>query len=353
MSLHIESLAALPLGIKNGVGGKIGTKLYVGLGSAGKRLFFYDLESPLQGWQLCAEFPGTERNDAAYAVCNDKLYVFSGAGCTQGKSAPEVLEDGFVYDGQADRWQRLTAKTPVGLLGAGACHIGHDKLAFIGGYNKKTFDTFLSAISQVDASTQPERHQTMLSEFMSRPVSSYGWNREIWCFDTREQKWQLVGHNPFEANCGAGIVADGQVVTVIEGEIKPGLRSLKTKQFVFNQNGVECQSLPSIHSQDRCHEGLAGHFAAQLNERIVVAGGAYFIGSQENFRRGKLYTHQGLTKHYSNQVWQFDMNQWRKSAELPSGVAYGVSVQAGDCVYLLGGEGQGGAAQQKCYCISE
>jgi N-acetylneuraminate epimerase len=83
MSLLIDSFPALPVGIKNGIGGLLGTRLYVGLGSAGKQLFYYDLEQPESGWQQAADFPGTERNDACYVVSNDKLYVFPEPGNCQ------------------------------------------------------------------------------------------------------------------------------------------------------------------------------------------------------------------------------------------------------------------------------
>ncbi|MDN3685418.1 hypothetical protein QW180_25105 [Vibrio sinaloensis] len=46
---------------------------------------------------------------------------------------------------------QVEASIPVGLLGASGCEIEPEKLLFFGGYNKSTFDDFLSKLSQVDA----------------------------------------------------------------------------------------------------------------------------------------------------------------------------------------------------------
>ncbi|EEX94617.1 hypothetical protein VIOR3934_20616 [Vibrio orientalis CIP 102891 = ATCC 33934] len=353
MSLLIEDFPPLPCGVKNGVGGVIGNTLYTGLGSAGKRLFFYDLDCPEHGWQSAAEFPGVARNDAAYTVSNDRLYVFSGAGCLSSEQPPVVLDDGYVYDPKIDQWDKLNTQTPVGFLGASACELEPGRLVFFGGYCKETFDTFLAAISQLDPKTEQEKHRAMLTEFMSRPIKAYGWNQNIWQFETTLQKWSIVADNIFPANCGAGIVRQGNSITLVEGEVKPGLRSLETKRFEFQSpHNLSSTKLPSIQQAANNHEGLAGHFCGMVNHQIIAAGGAFFIGSQRNFLKGQWYSHQGLTKHYNNQVWRFDGNKWHQATSIPEGVAYGVSISTNNKMYLLGGEGSNGQAQSSCYAIT-
>lgn len=353
MSLVISSFPPLPIGVKNGVGGVIGNKLYVGLGSAGTRLFFYDLDAPIKGWQRASEFPGTTRNDAAFSVCDDKLYVFSGAGQPENSTTPIVLEDSYVFDAKRNRWQSIETHIPVGLLGASMCQIEIGKLICFGGYSKETFDRFVAEISQIDPVQQPEKHQATLTKFMSGPTQDYGWNQTIWLFDCANETWSEVGLNPYLANCGAGIIQQNNTVTLIEGEIKPGLRSLESKVFEFdNGDMTKSRLLPSICNVDTSHEGLAGHFAGQVEKQIIVAGGAYFIGSQNKFQKGQWYSHQGLTKHYDNKVWQFDGTTWHQVMQLPHGTAYGVSISHNNTMYLLGGEDSKGDAQARCYTLS-
>ncbi|HAS3280777.1 TPA: N-acetylneuraminic acid mutarotase, partial [Vibrio cholerae] len=90
MAISFQLLPELPVGVKHGVGGIIGQKLYAGLGSSGNAFFVLDLKDMNSGWKSAADFPGIARNDAAYTVCGNKLYVFSGAGIEGNNSFPTV-----------------------------------------------------------------------------------------------------------------------------------------------------------------------------------------------------------------------------------------------------------------------
>lgn len=350
MSLHIAELAPLPVGVMHGVGGKLGDRLYAGLGSAGQQFFCFDLSDPTLGWQAAPDFPGVARNDAVFAVCDDKLYVFSGAGVEREDQSPVVLTDGYVFDPISDGWLKLDTQIPVGLLGASACSMSPGQLQFWGGYCKETFDSFLAQISQIDAVKEPEVHRELLTEFMSRPIPAYGWNKEIWQFDTETCQWRILDQNPFAANCGAGLIKHGDQAVLIEGEVKPGLRSLETKVFCFDGGKLKqshvIAPISTIHSG---HDGLAGHYAALLGEHYLVAGGAYFVGSQENYRQHQLYSHKGLTKHYDDAIWLYDGVCWETAGTLPKALAYGLSLSDGSSVYLIGGEDAKGQAVLQCF----
>ncbi|WP_428773886.1 YjhT family mutarotase [Vibrio sp.] len=352
MSLVIDSIPDLPIGIKHGVGGVLGGKIYAGLGSAGKQLFFFDLEQPQLGWQSAADFPGCARDDAAFAVSGHKLYVFSGAGVEPGNSHPTVLLDGYQFDSLENRWTQLEGGLPIGLLGASCCCLTSGELVFFGGYRKETFDDFVAELSAIDAQSEPEKHQQLLTHFMSQQVDAYGWNQDFWTFTPADNRWSIVGRNAFPANCGAGVAQDGDRITLIEGEIKPGLRSLQTKQFELAGSvvtkGVLCPSIVDVDSE---HEGLAGHFVATFQNQVYVVGGAYFIGSQKNFRNGRLYSHQGLTKHYSNKVWKYDGSGWTFAGVFGEALAYGLSVSLEQRMYIIGGENCSGEAQTRCFSL--
>lgn len=352
MSLVIDAIADLPVGIKHGVGGLLGHKIYVGLGSAGKQFFYFDLEQTELGWQSAPEFPGCSRDDAAYTVCNDKLYVFSGAGIEVGNHYPTVLLDGYEFNSVDNCWKQLKGQLPIGFLGGSCAALSSGEIVFLGGYNKETFDNFVGELSQIDPKSSPDAHKRLLTQFMSQDVADYRWNQDIWKYEPSDNRWSIICKNTRPANCGAGITQSGDVITLIEGEIKPGLRSLETKQYEFcgaevNQR-VLCQSIASV---DYEHEGLAGHFVETLGNQIYVYGGAYFIGSQNNLKHGKLYTHQGLKKHFTNKVWKFDSEGWRFAGEFGEGLAYGVSLSTEQRMYIIGGENSLGEAQRRCYTL--
>ncbi len=347
MNFEVISIPELPTGIKNGVAGAVGRKLFCGLGSAGKKLFTLDLDNIQAGWQSVAPFPGVARNDSVSIVSGEKLYVFSGAGIEAANDFPTVLMDGYFYDTVSDSWHQIDTLLPIGLLGASGCEIAPNKLVFFGGYNKEIFDNLLGSLAK---STDEATKQAQLIDFMSQPVEDYRWNSDIWCFDTQSLVWSRLGNNPYAANCGAGIVVQEDRVTLVEGEIKPGLRSLETKQYCFDSAlNYQARALPPISSSFPKHEGLAGAYVELHQGRLLAAGGAFFIGSQSNYQNGVLYTHQGLTKHYSDKVFALEGEAWKLIGQLPEGRAYGMVMTTQDCVYFVGGEDQWGDPQANCW----
>ncbi|EGR4165592.1 YjhT family mutarotase [Vibrio cholerae] len=352
MAISFQLLPELPVGIKHGVGGIIGQKLYAGLGSSGNAFFVLDLKDMNSGWKSAADFPGIARNDAAYTVCGNKLYVFSGAGIEGNNSFPTVLMDGYVFDSQINQWTRLERTLPTGFLGASCCSLSSTDIIFFGGYDKDTFNNFLSEISKIDVTREPNRYKELITIFMSQPIDNYNWNRNIWSFIPCNEHWSVVGENPFKPNCGSGIIHKDNVVTLIEGEVKPGLRSLETKRYLFKEGKLEySDSCASIIDISENHEGLAGHFFGEIDNKVIVIGGAYFIGSQDAFINGSLYAHNGLIKHFSSNVWIFDGKSWENKYQLDAGIAYGVSASNGKAMYILGGENSNGDAMTRCLSL--
>ncbi|EPR7133319.1 sialic acid-induced transmembrane protein YjhT [Vibrio vulnificus] len=345
-----ETFPALPIGIKNGIAARVGDRIFVGLGSAGQQLFYLEDSKREQGWKHAPEFPGCQRNDAVCIAVADGLYVFSGAGQPEVAVTTQVLMDGYFFNAELWCWQAIQTPPPVGLLGASGCEWQQGQLAFWGGYNKETFDSFVAELS--DVAPGSDAHRSLLEAFMSQPVHAYGWNQSIIGFDCQTHQWRELSINPYSANCGASILHYQDNYLLIEGEIKPGLRSVTTKQYRFCTNGeVECNRFPSIIDKQALHEGLAGAFAGTNQHQLLVAGGAYFVGSQENYKKGQWYSHKGLIKHYSRDIWCFDGEGWSCVGLLPQGLAYGCSVMMENTLLLLGGENSQGEATKQVYAI--
>ena len=91
------------------------------------------------------------------------------------------------------------------------------------------------------------------------------------------------------------------------------------------------------------HPGLAGPFSGHSNGAILVAGGA-------NFPNGLPW--EGGTKVYHDRIYVLLQEKghpffWSaQSFQLANAVAYGASVQSGESVICIGGEGQQGATAQ-------
>ena len=358
MKIEFTQLAALPAGLKNGVGfansatsDKGSEAIYAGLGSLGQQWLSLDMSSG-SAWQAKAPFPGVARNDAVCIPVDGGCYVFSGAGVADGGNYTTVLEDGYYYDCQQDCWQQVADVTPVGLLGGAGIALDTDNLVFVGGYNKVIFDGLMAQLNDPLIASDEGQKQACLVRFMSQSVTDYQWNDNVYGYQISTQQWHVLGDNPFQANCGAGVFRSRNRLTLVEGEVKPGLRSLQTKQLQFGEGKVESMYLPSIHDHNSSHEGLAGAYCAELNGRWLMAGGAFFVGSQWNYQQGQCYSHQGLSKTFDSKIWSFDGKQWQYVGDLPQGCAYGVAVTTQQGMLVIGGESQQGEALSASFLVN-
>ncbi|XIY73701.1 N-acetylneuraminate epimerase [Escherichia coli] len=74
-----------------------------------------------------------------------------------------------------------------------------------------------------------------------------------------------------------------------------------------------------------------------LMEISFWLGGAYFPGAAEKYSNGEYWSHKGLDKAYSKEIYQLIKNDWKKVGSLPEGLAYGVSLPwQGGCSFWVG-----------------
>lgn len=350
----IQGWPSLPQGIKNGVAGQAGPWIYVGLGSAGAAFYGLDLTRRTDGWVALAPFPGPATDGAAAAVAQGKLYVFSGAGKTRAEdAAPVVFTSAHVYDPARNTWQLLDTETPVGLLGAAAHAIDDDRIAFFGGYDKNRFDTFLRDLQAVDKQAEPEKWQSLMDGFMGMEPRDYHWNAGVWVYSISGNAWSCLGETDFLPTCGTALVAEAGRITLINGEIKPGLRTAAIAE-VRLEDGQLCwtghEQLPAVPGEPE-QEGLAGAFAGLSNGALIVAGGVNFPGAQANARAGNWYAHKGLTKIWHSAIHAKINGVWTHAGHLPAGLAYGASFSIPEGMLVVGGENAAMTAQSDVYLI--
>lgn len=85
--------------------------------------------------------------------------------------------DGYVFDSQINQWKRLERTLPTGFLGASCCSLSPTEIIFFGGYDKDTFNNFLSEISKIDVTKEPNKYKELITIFMSQPIDNYNWNK--------------------------------------------------------------------------------------------------------------------------------------------------------------------------------
>ncbi len=346
----------LPVGIKSGISAQVGSKIFVGLGSAGQDVYALDLSNKSVGWVKISPYPGPAANGAPAAVSNGKIYVFGGAG-KQNKDdkAPIIFDSVYAYDVSANEWQKLETKSPVGLLGASAIGLSDGNIAILGGYNKGLFDKYLSDIMATDKKTQPDQWNKIVNDYMGMKPLDYKWNNIVYKFNPENLEWVKAGGNPYLPNTGSAIVKMSKDnFMVINGEVKPGLRTPKVKQVDFSKTSIAWQEKTQIPALagDALQEGLAGAFAGKSGNAVLAAGGANFKGARAKAISGQWFAHEGFPKRWNSDVYAYVSNGWSQVGNLNSGLAYGASFTVDDGVLVIGGEDEKRAAQTGVFLIN-
>lgn len=346
-SISLSQAAALPdvpLPLKNGTGAINGSIIYVGLGSAGKNWFRIDVAHTSPAWEKIAEFPAQPREQAVSVMLNGKLYVFGGVGkTTESEANPQALTEVYRYDPSKNRWEKVPTRAPQGLVGTAIASLDGQRAWIMGGVNKQVFDGYFQDLSTAQT---PQQKDAVAQAYFNQAPESYFFNREIMIYNPTNNQWRSGGQLPQFGRAGSAIAARQNRVILINGEVKPGLRITEALKGTWQQDQMHWKRLPDLipASDKKQQEGLAGSFAGISRQAILVAGGANFPGARDQFNAGQLYAHQGLKKNWHDEIYGLVNGEWKIVGKLPQPLGYGVSIQDGDNIWLIGGETENGAA---------
>lgn len=331
----------LPVGIKSGGGALIGDTVYVGLGSGANKFYALNLKSAQEGWKEIAAFPGGDRSQPVVSAVDGKLYVFGGLQKNE-KGELQLVNDAYSYNPQDNTWTKLPTRSPLGLVGATGVNYG-DKVFVVGGSNLSIFNGYFQDYTA--AGTDKAKQEAVMGAYFNQRPQDYFFNTTFFSYQPSTNKWRNEGQLPFSGRAGAAVTVKGDVITVINGEIKPGLRTAEASQGKFNKYGtVDWKKLPNLPAPEKgsVQEGLAGAYAGYSNGHLLVTGGANFPGATKQFKEGQLFAHKGLKKAYPAEVFSLDKGKWKQIGTLPYGSGYGVAVSYDNKVLLIGGETDGG-----------
>ncbi|WP_145555796.1 N-acetylneuraminate epimerase [Yersinia canariae] len=342
---NAERYPDVPVPFKYGTGARIDNNLYVGLGSAGQSWYHLDTDKIQVGWQKIADFPGQPREQAVTVALEGKLYVFGGVG-KNAVDDPQIsaLNDVYRYDPQTNQWQRLATRAPRGLVGTAAATLDGSQALLLGGVNKAIFDGYFTDLAAVGS--HETQKKAVIDAYFNQAPADYFYNRDVLIYDPAKNQWKSGGQVPFLGTAGSAITAANDKLILINGEIKPGLRTAAVWQGKKQGAELQWQPRPELMGSEKgaAQEGLAGAFAGVSHDVVLVAGGANFPGAWKQFNAGQLYAHQGLKKQWQQPIYALVDNQWQLAGKLPKSLGYGVSIQDKNKVILVGGETSGGAA---------
>ena len=218
---QMDSLPSLPVTIDNMAGALLDNVLYIVGGNVNgipaSTMYSLNLANLEEGWKEEVAVPGHPRVQPVCAAQGGKLYVWGGFS-TAGEGREATLSvDGYVYTPATKEWKQVATPTDetgtaVSLGGGVALPLGEDAILCAGGVNK---DIFLQALQGIHKG----------KEYLSRPVEWYQFNRKLLKYDVKADQWTCLGDYEQGARAGAAMVSDGSSYYIINGELKPGIRT--------------------------------------------------------------------------------------------------------------------------------
>ena len=252
--LTLTDFPALPEPLDNFAGTSIGSKVFVAGGNAsGKpsnKVYYIDTATDKE-WHRLADFPETASVQPVVAAVtheNDThLYLFGGFFGGDATHAPALITTVWRYSLQQQQWQKVateetTDKKLFTLTGATALAIDNRYIACFGGVNASLFINTITDLHHIGRDTaltdeaRKQKNYDYMAHYMTQPIAYYKFNQECYLFDTHTKQWSVLDTQPDFARAGATLVGTPNEFYLIQGELKPGVRSSKTYKLKILSN---------------------------------------------------------------------------------------------------------------------
>lgn len=352
-SAMAASLPDTPVAFKSGAGAMSDGVIYIGLGTAGQDWYKIDTKSKTPAWKKIAQFPGQNRDQAQAVAVDGKILVFGGVGkATADATRISVSNEVYSYDTKKNEWTLLDTRSPIGLTGHSATTADGKNVLIVGSVNKPIFDGFFQDLEKF--ADDKDALAKLNADYISKTCKDYFFNEYVLSYDVANNLWHNLGKMPIGGTAGSALAVDDGVVTVMNGERKPGLRTAKALQFTVDQAGATFTQIDDVcpADGDKVQDGVAGAFAGSSNDAVLLAGGANFPGSTVAYEKGKNFAHEGLTKTWRDEIYAYVDGKWMQAGKLPLPLGYGVTIQNGEELFLIGGETTGGKPTNQVITLS-
>ena len=253
-ALTLNSFPALPEPLDNFSGASVGSKVFVAGGNASGKAsnkVFYINTATDKEWKQLPDFPGDARVQPVLAAIekdNDTLlYVLGGFFGGGGTKTPTMGEKVLAFSLKQQQWHEVALqenpnKEIFSLTGATALAIDNRYIACFGGVNHSLFINTITDLYHLGKDTsltddqRKQKNYDYMSHYMTQPIDYYKFNQECYLFDTHTKQWSVLNTQPDFARAGATLVGTPNEFYLIQGELKPGVRSPKTYKLKILSN---------------------------------------------------------------------------------------------------------------------
>lgn len=229
--LKRDTLPSLPVTIDNMAGALVGHSLYIVGGNVNgipsSAMYMLDLSDLSEGWKKETDVPGEPRVQPVCVAQDGKLYVWGGFAPTVGEHRASLSVDGYMYSPETKEWASVATPcdaegNEISLGGGMGTSFGEGMILCAGGVDK---DIFLKALQGIYVG----------KEYLSHPAEWYRFNRNLLLYHPRTDEWTTLGEYEQGARAGAVIVSQDGFHYIINGELKPGIRTNEITRMKENR----------------------------------------------------------------------------------------------------------------------
>ncbi len=246
-TVRLESFISLPISLDNFAGCSINNQLFVGGGNADGRasncFYTINLDKDEQ-WIRLSDFPGLPRVQPTMSSLEigGKIYIYLMGGFFGGdsKNNPYVSTDVLRYDVQEETWEVVAVQEdedlliPFSLVGSTSMSYDNRYIVCFGGVD---YDIFLNAITsqyniEYNSELSDDSKKALKKEFSEKYLTQsqeyYNFSKKSRVFDSYKGTWRTIDQSSNVARAGATIVYNKNKFWLVQGELKPGVRSPQT-----------------------------------------------------------------------------------------------------------------------------
>ncbi|MCT4591409.1 MAG: cyclically-permuted mutarotase family protein [Carboxylicivirga sp.] len=244
-SVSWEQWPDLPFTMDNMGGASMGDYIYlaggIADGSVGNNFLRLNLNKK-DKWEQLSGFPGEGRIQPILVAQNSAeekhLFLYSGSCFPEGYDEPVIHTDGLEFNPKTKEWTSTGQISVQGeeahsLHGGFALAVGSHHIVTVGGVNKQIFrygwmlEHQRTKLKLTEDATQLNAVEAKLHHYFTQEPLWYNFNNQVRVFNTITQSWSKGDDYPYPAPAGAAMVKIKDGWLVINGEVKPGVRSAK------------------------------------------------------------------------------------------------------------------------------
>lgn len=229
--LETDTLPSLPVTIDNMAGALLGHSVYIVGGNVNgvpsSQVYSLDLADMDKGWQQETDIPGEPRVQPVCVAQAGKLYVWGGFAPAVADRPASLSVDGYMFTPETKEWTPVATPRDaegkdISLGGGVSTTFGEGLILCAGGVNK---DIFLKALQGIYTG----------KEYLSHPVEWYQFNDKLMLYHPQTDKWTILGNYEQGARAGAAVVSQDDSHYIINGELKPGIRTNEINRIKENR----------------------------------------------------------------------------------------------------------------------